>query len=220
MAAYVVLAITLEGKKEVLGLYIGQTESSKYWLSVLNELKSRGLKDILILCADGLSGIKESIQIAYPNTEYQRCLIHQIRNTIKYVSYKYRKEYARDLKTIYGASTEEQGYQNMEEVSEKWKEKYPNSIKSWKVNWDGISPIYKFSKEVRKVIYTTNTIESLNSTYKRLNKQRSVFPTPELSLKAIYLATKIASKKWSNPIKNWGKIYGEFSIMYSGRLPE
>lgn len=220
MAAYVVLAITLEGKKEVLGLYIGQTESSKYWLSVLNELKNRGLKDILILCADGLSGIKESIQIAYPNTEYQRCLIHQIRNTLKYVSYKDRKEYARDLKTIYGASTEEQGYQNMEDVSEKWKEKYPNSMKSWKVNWDAISPIYKFSKEVRKVIYTTNAIESLNSTYKRLNKQRSVFPTPESLLKALYLATKIASKKWSNPIKNWGKIYGEFSIMYSGRLPE
>lgn len=220
LAAYVVLGINLEGIKEVLGLYIGQNESSKYWLGIFNELKNRGLNDILILCADGLTGIKQSIQAAYPDTEYQRCIVHQVRNTLKYVSYKDRKEYAKDLKTIYGAATEEQGFQNMESVASKWSEKYPNSMQSWNTHWDAISPIFKFSKEVRKVIYTTNAIESLNSSYKRLNKQRSVFPTPESLLKALYLATKQVSKKWSQPIRNWGRIYGEFSIMYKERLPE
>jgi transposase-like protein len=220
LAAYVVLGINLEGIKEVLGLYIGQNESSKYWLGIFNELKNRGLNDILILCADGLIGIKQSIQAAYPDTEYQRCIVHQVRNTLKYVSYKDKKEYARDLKTIYSAATEEQGFQTMESVASKWSDKYPNSMQSWRTNWDAISPIYKFSKEVRKVIYTTNAIESLNSSYKRLNKQRSVFPTPESLLKALYLATKQVSKKWSQPLKNWGRIYGEFSIMYKERIPE
>lgn len=219
LAAYVVLAINLEGQKEVLGLYVGQNESSKYWLSIFNELKNRGLNDILILCADGLSGIKESIVVAYPKTEYQRCLVHQVRNTLKSVSYKDKKEYANDLKTIYGASSEEIGYENMQEIASKWNEKYPNSMKSWQTNWDAISPIFKFSKDVRKVIYTTNAIESLNSSYKRLNKQRSVFPTSDSLLKALYLATKTVSKKWTQPIRNWGQIYGEFTILYEGRIP-
>lgn len=220
LAAYVVLGINQDGYKEVLGLYIGQNESSKYWLSILNELKNRGVKDILIMCADGLSGIKESISVAFPETEYQRCIVHQVRNTLKYVSYKDRKEYAKDLKAIYTAPSEERGYELMLETTDKWNKSYPNSMKSWNSNWDVLTPIFKFSSEVRKVIYTTNAIESLNSTYKRLNRQRSVFPSDTALLKALYLATQIATKKWAYPLRNWGKVYGELSIMYADRVPE
>ena len=220
LAAYVVLGINQDGYKEVLGLYIGQNESSKYWLGILNELKNRGVKDILIMCADGLSGIKESISVAFPEVEYQRCIVHQVRNTLKYVSYKDRKEYAKDLKAIYTAPSEERGYELMVEVTEKWNKSYPNSMKSWNSNWDVLTPIFKFSSEVRKVIYTTNAIESLNSTYKRLNRQRSVFPSDTSLLKALYLATQVATKKWAYPLRNWGKVYGELSIMYADRIPE
>lgn len=219
LAAYVILGINEEGRKEVISIQIGQNESSKYWLSVLNELKNRGVRDILILCADGLSGIKESINVAFPNTEYQRCIVHQVRNTLKYVADKDKKEFAADLKTIYHAPAEEQGHARMLEVTEKWHEHYPNAMKSWSANWDVISPIFKFSADVRKVIYTTNAIESLNSTYRRLNRQRSVFPSDISLLKALYLATFEATKKWSLPLRNWGKVYGELSIMYEGRLP-
>lgn len=219
LAAYVILGINEEGRKEVISIQIGQNESSKYWLSVLNELKNRGVRDILFLCADGLSGIKESINVAFPNTEYQRCIVHQVRNTLKYVADKDKKEFAADLKTIYHAPAEEQGHARMIEVTEKWHEHYPNAMKSWSANWDVISPIFKFSADVRKVIYTTNAIESLNSTYRRLNRQRSVFPSDMSLLKALYLATFEATKKWSLPLRNWGKVYGELSIMYEGRLP-
>lgn len=218
LAAYIILGISEEGRKEVLSLQVGENESSKYWLSVLNELKNRGVKDILILCADGLTGIKESIAVAFPQTEYQRCIVHQVRNTLKYVADKNKKEFAADLKTIYQAPSEEVGYEHMEKVTEKWQERYPNAMKSWKMNWDAISPIFKFSADVRKVIYTTNAIESLNSTYRRLNRQRSVFPSDTALLKALYLATFEATKKWTLPIRNWGKVYGELSIMYEGRL--
>jgi transposase-like protein len=218
LAAYVILGINEEGKKEVLSIQIGENESSKYWLSVLNELKNRGVNDIIILCADGLTGIKESIAVAFPNTEYQRCLVHQVRNTLKYVADKHKKEFAADLKTIYHAPSEEVGYQLMEKITEKWQDQYPNAMKSWRTNWDVISPIFKFSSEVRKVIYTTNAIESLNSTYRRLNSQRSVFPNDTALLKALYLATFEATKKWTLPLRNWGRVYGELSIMYEGRL--
>lgn len=218
LAAYVILGVNADGIKEVLGIYIGENESSKYWLGVLNELKNRGVKDILVLCADGLTGIKESIAAAFPNTEYQRCIVHQIRNTLKFVADKDKKEFSKDLKSIYQAANEEIGYQNMIEVSEKWEKHYPNSMKSWRQNWDVIVPMFKFSADVRKVIYTTNAIESLNSTYRRLNRQRSVFPSDTALLKALYLATYEATKKWSKPLKNWGKVYGELSIMYEGRL--
>lgn len=218
LAAYVILGINEDGRKEVLSLQIGQNESSKYWLGVLNELKNRGVKDILILCADGLSGIKESINVAFPDTEYQRCIVHQVRNTLKYVADKDKKQFANDLKTIYHAPSESVAHERMLEITERWQEHYPNSMKSWSVNWDVIAPIFKFSTEVRKVIYTTNAIESLNSTYRRLNRQRSVFPTDTALLKALYLATFEATKKWTMPLKNWGKVYGELSIMYEGRL--
>ena len=220
LAAYVILGINTEGKKEVLSITVGDNESSKYWLSVLNELKNRGIKDILIICADGLSGIKEAIAAAFPKTEYQRCIVHQVRNTLKYVPDKDRKAFASDLKTIYHATDEEKARLALDCVTEKWTAKYPNSMKRWYDNWDAITPIFKFSPDVRKVIYTTNAIESLNSTYRKLNRQRSVFPSDTALLKALYLATFEATKKWTMSIRNWGQVYGELSIMYEGRLPE
>ena len=220
LAAYVILGINPDGRKEVLTIEVGENESSKYWLSVRNSLKNRGVKDILILCADGLSGIKEAIAAAYPKTEYQRCIVHQVRNTMKYVSDKDRKPFCADLKTIYQAPTEEKALDTLERVTEKWSEKYPNCMRSWKQNWDAISPIFKFSTAVRRVIYTTNAIESLNATYRKLNRQRSVFPSDTALLKALYLSTFEATKKWTMPIRNWGQVYGELSIMYEGRLPE
>lgn len=220
LAAYVMLGINSDGYKEVLTIEVGENESSKYWLSVLNGLKNRGVKDILIICADGLSGIKEAIATAFPKTEYQRCIVHQVRNTMKYVAEKDRKAFCADLKTVYHAPTEEKAQEALEHVTEKWSGKYPNSMKSWKTNWDAISPIFKFSETVRKVIYTTNAIESLNATYRKLNRQRSVFPSDTALLKALYLSTFEATKKWTMPIRNWGQVYGELSIMYEGRLPE
>lgn len=219
LAAYIILGVNDEGRKEVLSIQVGANESSKYWLSILNELKNRGVQDILLLCADGLTGIKESINVAFPNTEYQRCIVHQVRNTLKYVADKDKKEFATDLKRIYHAASEDAGLSRLDEVCEKWDERYPNAMKSWHKNWDVISPIFKFSSDVRKVIYTTNAIESLNSTYRKLNRQRSVFPSDTSLLKALYLATFEATKKWSMPLRNWGKVYGELSIMYEGRLP-
>lgn len=218
LAAYIILGINKDGIKEVLSIDIGENESSKYWLGVLNSLKNRGLQDIFIVCADGLTGIKESIAVAFPEAEYQRCIVHQVRNTLKYVADKDKKAFASDLKSIYHAPTEQIGYENMEKATKKWNDKYPNAMKSWNVNWDCISPIFKFSADVRKVIYTTNAIESLNSCYRRLNRQRSVFPSDTALLKALYLATFEATKKWTLPLRNWGKVYGELSIMYGDRI--
>ena len=220
LAAYVMLGINADGKKEVISLQIGENESSKYWLGVLNELKNRGVEDIMVICADGLAGIKEAISAAYPKAEYQRCIVHMVRNTFKYVNYKDMKSFASDLKTIYHAPDEKTAYENMQEVTEKWDSKYPNSMKRWEDNWDAVTPIFKFSQDVRKVIYTTNAIESLNSTYKKLNRQRSVFPSDTALLKALYLSTMQATKKWYLPIRDWAKVYGEFCIMYPGRMPE
>ena len=218
LAAYVILGYSKDGMKEILSLEIGENESSKYWLGVLNNLKNRGIKDIMVLCADGLSGIKEAINAAFPETEYQRCIVHQVRNTLKYVAYKDMKIFANDLKGIYLAPDEKTGYEELEKVRKKWEKIYPNVMKSWELNWDVLSPIFKFSREVRKVIYTTNAIESLNSTYKKLNSQRSVFPSDKALLKSLYLASSEATKKWTQPLRNWGKVYGEFSIMYEGRF--
>ncbi len=220
LAAYVILGINQDGYKEVLTIETGENESAKYWLSILNGLKNRGVKDILIICADGLTGIKEAISAAYPQTEYQRCIVHQVRNTMKYVADKDRKPFAADLKTIYQSPTEEKALEALERVTETWSTKYPNSMRSWKQNWDSISPNFKFSSDVRKVIYTTNAIESLNATYRKLNRQRSVFPSDSALLKALYLSTFEATKKWTMPLRNWGQVYGELSIRYEGRLLE
>jgi len=217
-AVYIVLAIDIEGQKDVIGIYVGENESSKFWLSVLNDLKNRGVKDILILCADALSGIKDAINAAFPNTEYQRCIVHQIRNTLKYVSDKDRKEFARDLKRIYTAPNEKAGYDQMLEVSEKWEKKYPAAMKSWKSNWDVICPFFKYSEELRKIMYTTNTIESLNSSYRRINKSRTVFPGDQSLLKSIYLATVKITSKWTMRYKNWRLILGQLQIMFEGRI--
>ncbi|MDY2959503.1 MAG: IS256 family transposase [Hornefia sp.] len=219
LAAYVIIGINCDGMKNVISLEIGENESSKYWLGVLNSLKNRGVKDVMVICADGLSGIKEAISTAFPKTEYQRCIVHQVRNTLKYVSYKDMKEFATDLKKIYLAPDESKGKEQLECVTEKWNSKYPNSMKSWHNNWDVLTPIFKFSSDVRKIIYTTNAIESLNSTYKKLNRQRSVFPSDKALLKSLYLSTLQATSKWTQPIRNWGKAYGEFSVMYEGRMP-
>lgn len=220
MAAYVILGLTCEGRKDVLTIQIGENESAKYWLSVLNELKNRGVQDILIICADGLTGIKEAISTAFPKTEYQRCIVHQVRNTLKYVADKDRKPFAADLKKIYNAPTEQAARTQLDAVTARWEEKYPRAMNRWYDNWDAISPIFKFSSDVRSIIYTTNAIESLNSTYRKLNRQRSVFPSDQALLKALYFSTFEATKKWTMPIRNWGKVYGELSIMYEGRLPE
>ena len=217
-AAYIILGVNEDGKKEVLSIEIGDNENSKYWLGVFNNLRNRGVKDILILCADGLSGMKEAVAVAFPKIEYQRCIVHQVRNTLKHVSYKDRKEFANDLKTIYQAPSEQTALKNLEKVTEKWEKIYQGSMKSWTKNWDVISPIFKFSMEVRKVIYTTNAIESLNSVYRRLNSQRSVFPSDTSLLKALYLATFEATKKWTSSLRNWGRIYGELQIMFEERL--
>ena len=220
LASYVMLGINADGIKDVISLQIGENESSKYWLGVLNELKNRGVKDIMVICADGLTGIKEAIATAFPQSEYQRCIVHMVRNTLKYVNYKDMKMFANDLKSIYHAPDEKTGYENMLEVTKKWNPKYPNTMKRWEDNWVAIPQIFKFSQDVRKVIYTTNAIESLNSTYKKLNRQRSVFPNDTALLKALYLSTLQATKKWTLPIRNWAKVYGEFSIMYPDRMHE
>lgn len=220
LAAYVILGITADGKKDVVSLQVGENESAKYWLGVLNDLKNRGVRDVMVICADGLTGIKEATQAAFPDTECQRRVVHQVRSTLKHVPYKDMKPFAADLKTIHLAPNEEQALANLGHVTEKWNEKYPNAMKGWEKNWDVISPIFKFSSDVRRVIHTTNAIESLNSTYKKLNRQRPVFPSEAALLKALCLATLQATKKWSQPLRNWAKVYGEFSIMYEGRMPD
>ena len=220
LAAYVVLGINADGRKEVLAIVIGENESSKYWLGVLNGLKNRGVKDILILCSDGLSGIKEAVSAAFPATEQQRCIVHMVRNTLKYVANKDMKAFAKDLKTIYTAADEKAALKRLDEVTEKWKGQYPGAMGRWYDNWDAIATIFKFSKDTRAAFYTTNSIESLNASYRRLNRQRSVFPSPQALLKALYLATFEVAKKWTVPIRGWGKVYGELAVMYEGRLPQ
>ena len=216
-AVYVILGINSQGYKDILGFYVGESESAKYWLNILNELKSRGLKDILILCADGLKGLPEAISTAYPNTEFQRCIVHMIRNTMAYVSYKDRKELATDLKTIYRASTAEEGYENLIELREKWIKRNIN-LDNWINNWDNVSTFFKYGPELRKIIYTTNSIESLNNSYKRINKGRPTFPSIQSLEKSVYLATEIITEKWTQPYHNWGVIINELRIFFDGRI--
>ena len=218
LAAYVVLGINEDGYKEVLALEVGENENSKYWLGVLNGLKNRGVQDILILCSDGLTGLKEAIVAAFPKTEHQRCIVHMVRNTLKYVANKDMKNFARDLRMIYTAPDEKNAVRRLEEVDKKWTSQYPAAMKRWHDHWDVITPIFKFSIDVRTAFYTTNAIESLNSSYRRLNRQRSVFPSSQALLKALYLSTFEAAKKWTMPLRNWGKVRGELVIMYPDRL--
>ena len=217
-AAYIVLGINKDGYKEILGIWIGENESSKFWLGVLNDLKSRGVKDILIMCSDNLSGIKDAINTAFPDTIQQRCIVHMIRNSVKFVSYKDLKEFCNDLKTIYTSNNEEQGYEKLQEVKEKWKAKYSSAFKTWEENWDAICPFFQFSEPIRKIMYTTNTIESLNRQFRKYTKTKSVFPTDMSLMKCLYLGTKNIEKKWTQPYRNWGPILSELSIMFDGRI--
>lgn len=217
-AAYVVMGFNKEGIKEVLGLYIGENESSKFWMSVFNSLKNRGIKDILVLSSDGLTGIKEAIATAFPNTDHQTCIVHLTRNTLKYISYKDRTKFALDLKSIYTASDEELAKKIMYEVTSKWKEKYPTSMDRWEENWGIISPFFKFSQKIRKMIYTTNSIESLNSSYRRLNRARNVYPSSDSLMKVLYLSTKKITKNWTTRQPDWGETLKELEILFEGRI--
>lgn len=218
VAVYAIIGIDLEGNKECLGLWIVETESSKYWLTVLNELKNRGLQDVLIFSVDGLSGLSEAISAAFPQAEIQRCIVHQIRNSLKHVPWKDRKSVATDLKTIYTASSEKAALEALELFGNKWNRKYPNILKSWEKNWAELSTFFKYPQEIRTLIYTTNPIESLNRGLKKISKTRSIFPNEDAILKLLYLAINDINKRWTQKAKNWGAIYAQLSIFFEERL--
>ena len=218
LAAYVVLGIDMRGYTDVLSIEIGENESAKFWLSVLNNLKNRGVEDVMVICADGLTGIKEAIGAAFPKAEYQRCIVHLQRNSMAFVSYKDRKGLSSDLRSIYLAPSEAAGHQALENATAKWSGKYPHALKRWEDHWEEVCPIFKFSLDVRKIIYTTNAIESLNSGYKKLNSQRRIFPSAGSLLKSLFLATKLITKKWTKPIQNWLLLCNEFTIIYGNRM--
>ena len=216
-AVYIILGINLSGEKEVLGFYISEVESAKQWAVILNNLKNRGVKDILVLCADGLSGLKEAIAAIYPMVEFQRCIVHMIRNTVAFVSYKDRRELCKDLKLIYTAADADSAYTNLLELQEKWS-KRKVSLDNWNNNWDAIVPFFKFGPELRKIMYTTNAIESLNNSYKRINKGRRIFPSEQSLEKSLFLATEIITEKWTAKYQNWGVILQELRIHYGDRI--
>jgi putative transposase len=217
-AVYLVIGINLEGKKEVLGIWIEQTEGAKFWLKVISELKTRGVKDIYIACVDGLKGFPEAIESVFPHTQIQACIVHMVRNSMKYVSYKNRKEIARDLKAIYQSTTEGEAENHLSELEHKWDGRYPMIGKSWRANWQRIIPMFSYPEEIRKMIYTTNAIESLNMTLRKVTKNRGSFPNDEAVIKLFYLALRNISKKWSVQIKNWGLIINQFVIIFKDRV--
>ena len=217
-AAYIVLGVTESGEKDILGIWIGENESAKFWLGVFNDLKGRGVKDILIMCSDGLTGIKEAIQAAFPKTIQQRCIVHMIRNSVRFVYYKDLKPFCNDLKTIYTAKNEKLGYEQLQKVKAKWKDKYPTSLRGWEDNWDAICPFFSYSEPLRKIMYTTNTIESLNRSFRKYTKTKSVFPSDKSLMKCLYLATQNITKKWTSRYGNLDMILSELSIMFDGRI--
>lgn len=219
-AAYVVLGITVEGLKEVLGIWIGESESSKFWLLVLNELKNRGVQDILIACTDNLNGFSEAIQAAFPETEVQKCVVHQIRNSVKFVGYKDLKTVTTDLKPIYKASTEEQALEALSDFDEKWGKKYPIIIKSWMDNWTELATFFKYPEELRRIIYTTNLIEGFHRQLRKPTKLKSVFPSDESLIKMLYLVTMDVTKKWTMKVQNWGQILSQFVIFFENRVTD
>lgn len=219
-AAYAAIGVNLEGKKDVLGIWIGASESSKYWLLVLNELKNRGVKDILIASVDGLVGFNEAIRAVYPNTEIQRCIIHQIRNSSKYLSYKDLKAFNADLKLVYTAATEEVALAELDRLEEKWGEKYLIAVRSWRNNWNELSTFFKYPPEIRKIIYTTNAMESYNRQLRKVTKTKSIFPNDESLMKILYLATIDITKKWTQSIRGWAQILAQLSIFFEGRLDD
>jgi putative transposase len=217
-AAYMVIGIDLDGNKDVLGMWIGENESSKFWLSVLNELKNRGVGDILIICVDNLSGFSQAIAACYPQTEIQKCIIHQIRSSTRYVSYKDIKKVTADLKPIYKASTEEGALLELDRFEEVWGAKYPLIIRSWRTNWDELATFFKYPPEIRKLIYTTNMIESYHRQLRKVTKGKSIFPTDEALLKMLYLATVDVTRKWTGRVQNWGQMLLQLSVFFPDRV--
>lgn len=219
-AAYIAIGINLEGIKEILGIWIGENESSKYWLKVLTDIKNRGVKDILIASVDGLAGFSDAIKAVFPNTEVQRCVVHQIRNTLNYVSYKHRKEFARDLKQVYAATTEEVALNELTLLEEKWDKHYAIALRSWRSNWDELATYFKYPQEIRTLIYTTNSIESYNRLLRKVTKSKSIFPSDDSLHKSLYLATMDISEKWTQKIRSWSQILAHLSIYFEDRISE
>lgn len=215
---YSVLGVDSDGKKDILGIWISETESASFWTVVFNELKNRGVKDILIACHDNLSGIVNAINTAFPKTDNQLCIIHQIRNSVKHVSYKDLKAVMADLKKIYGAVSEEAALYALEEFGEKWNVKYPQIYKSWEQNWPELSTFFKYPDEMRRLIYTTNAVEGFHRMLRKFTKTKTNFPTDDSLKKSIYLSIKEIEKKWNQPIRNWGIIIGQFMMFYKERL--
>ena len=213
-SVYTALAVNFEGKKEVLGLWIAENEGAKFWMGVLNELKNRGVSDILIACMDGLSGFPEALRAVYPETRVQLCIVHMVRNSTKFVSYKDLKKVCADLKSIYSAPTEESGRASLQEFGKTWDKKYPMIYQAWDRRWEQLSEFYKYPPEIRRAIYTTNAIESMNYQLRKVTKNRSTFSTDDAILKILYLAIRNASEKWTMPIKDWGQALNQFAIEF------
>lgn len=217
-AVYCVLAVNQQGNKDLLGMWLGNSESSSFWLNVLTELANRGVEDILIACIDNLTGFKEAISSAFPRTEIQQCVIHQLRNSLKYISYKDKKEFLADLKLIYQSDTKDMAESGLLNLADKWEGKYPLVIKSWTKNWDELSAYYKYPKAIRKVIYTTNMIESFHSQLRKITKTKRVFTSDMALLKLLYLVQKEVTKKWTMPIHDWNQALSHFSIIFENRV--
>ena len=217
-AAYSVMAINMAGQKEILGIWVGENESASFWLGVCNDLKNRGVQDILIACKDGLAGFSEAISAAFPQTEIQLCIIHQIRNTMKYVPYKNQKELIADLKKIYQALTIEEAENSFTAFKDKWGKKYPIIVRSWENNWLELTAYFKYPYEIRRMIYTTNIIEGYHRQLRKVTKTKTAYPTDEALVKIIYLATIEASKKWTMSIKDWKSCISQFAIYFEDRL--
>ena len=215
---YMALAINQEGRKELLGLWIDQSEGAKFWLRILNELKNRGVQDILLTAVDGLSGFPEAISAVFPKTEVQLCIVHMVRNSLKFVPFKDRKAIANDLKKIYSAPSEEVAVDELETFSAKWDARYPMISRSWKSRWAELTPFFKFPATIRKVIYTTNAIESLNFTVRKITKNRQSFPSADAAMKLLFMALQNISKRWTMPIRDWGSAMNQFAILYGDRV--
>lgn len=217
-AIYLALGVNLEGKKELLGMWLSENEGAKFWLGVLTELQNRGVQDILIACVDGLKGFSEAINTVYPNTQVQLCIVHMVRYSMKFVPWKDRRKVAADLKAVYGADTLELAEANLEQFDDTWGDKYPHVVTSWRNNWEGLTVFFDYPKDIRKAIYTTNAIESLNSVIRTAVNKRKIFPSDQAAFKVVYLATQQASKKWSMPIRNWTSALNRFMIMFDERV--
>lgn len=219
-AAYVILGVTLEGNKDILSITIGANESSKFWLGMLNDLKNRGVQDVLFFCVDGLPGFREAIETIYPNAQVQRCIIHMLRNSFKYVSYKDLKPFAADFKAVYKAPNEEIALKELEELKNKWGKKYPYAISNWESNWDVVSPFFQFSDDIRRIMYTTNIIEGVNRQFRKVTKTKSVFPNDSSLEKMLYLASKNVMKKWKMRYRNWDLVLSQLNLLYDDRLKQ